>query len=101
MGTGFLKKKKEMKKLQAQFEKMQTDVQQLEVTGEAANGLVRIVLTGEYRMKEVKINPECCDPKDVEGLQDLVRVAYNDAFNKIEAKTKNMEGLPTGGGFPF
>lgn len=101
MGTGFLKRKKEMKKLQETLHKMKSDVNNLEVTGEAGHGLVTLVLTGEYRLKEVKIKPEICDPKEVEGLQDLVRVAYNDAVNKLEEKTKHMEGssLPTG--FPF
>lgn len=101
MGTGFLKKKKEMKKLAEQFQKMKTDVNNLEEVGESGNGLVRITLTGEYRIKDIKINPDCVDPKDVDGLQDLIRVAYNDAVNKVEAKTKNMEGLPNAGGFPF
>jgi DNA-binding YbaB/EbfC family protein len=101
MGSGFLKKKKEMKKLKEQFEKMQSDVKGMEETGEAGHGLVAIKLTGEYRVAEVKLKKECVDPEDVEGLQDLIRVAFNDAVNKIDAKTKNMEGMPYGGGFPF
>ncbi|MCB1113142.1 MAG: YbaB/EbfC family nucleoid-associated protein [Chlamydiia bacterium] len=101
MGSGYLKKKKEMKKLQEQFEKMQKDVKELEETGEAGHGLVTVKLTGEYRIADIKIKPDCVDPEDVEGLQDLIRVAFNDAVNKIDAKTKNIEGLPNAGGFPF
>jgi hypothetical protein len=63
------------------------------VTGEGGHGLVQITLTGEHRMVSIHIKPEILDPKDVEGLQDLIRVAYNDAINKLESKTKNMEGL--------
>lgn len=103
MGSGFLKKKKEMKKLQSQFEQMKSNVNCLEVVGESGHGLVSLTLTGEYRMKEIKIKPDCIDPKDADGLQDLIRVAYNDAINKLEIKTNNMSGIPNpmSGGFPF
>ncbi|NGX37689.1 MAG: Nucleoid-associated protein YbaB [Chlamydiae bacterium] len=29
-------------------------------------------------MKGIKIKPECVDPEDVEGLEDLIRAAYED-----------------------
>ena len=98
MGTGFLKRKKEMKKLQEQFSKMKNEMDNVEVVGESGHGLVTITLTGEHRMKSIAIKPDCVDPKDVEGLQDLIRVAYNDAVNKLETHTKNIEGT-IGGGF--
>lgn len=101
MGSGFLKKKKEMKKLQEQIFKMQEDVKALEEVGEAGHGLVAITLTGDYRVANIKIKPDCVDPEDVEGLQDLIRVAFNEAVNKIDAKTKNIEGLPGVRNFNF
>lgn len=103
MGSGFLKRKKEMKKLQEQFSKMKSDMDNLEVTGVSGNGLVTITLMGDHRMKSIVIKPECIDPKDADGLQDLIRVAYHEAVNKLEEHTKNMEGSigPMGGGFPF
>lgn len=103
MGTGFAKRKKEMKKLQEQFSKMKSDMDAVEVAGEAGHGLVKIVLNGEHRILKIEIKPECVDPKDVEGLQDLIKVAYHDALNKLEEKTRAMEGMPplSGGAFPF
>jgi DNA-binding YbaB/EbfC family protein len=102
MGSGFLKRKKEMKKLQEQLGQMKNDLDNLEVTGESGHGLVTVTLMGDHRMKSIHIKPECVDPKDVEGLQDLIRVAYNEAVNKIDEKTKNMQGgNPMMGGFPF
>jgi nucleoid-associated protein EbfC len=92
MGTGFLKKKKEMRKLQDHLSKMRTDIDSLEATGEAGAGLVTVLMTGDYRIKSVAIKKECVDPEDIDGLQDLVRVAFNDARNKIEEKTKAIEG---------
>lgn len=95
MGTGFSRKKKQAKALQEQMLQMQSQLKNTEVTGTAANGLVSITLTGEHDMKKISIKPECVDPEDVEGLEDLIKVAYTDALNKV---IKQSPGLP--GGFP-
>jgi nucleoid-associated protein EbfC len=96
MGSGFAKKKKEAKRLQEQFQQMQEQVKSQEVTGSAGNGLVELTLTGDNEMKRLKINPECVDPEDVEGLEDLICAAYKDACKKLEAATPKMSlpGIP-------
>lgn len=96
MGTGFSKKKKQAKMLQEQFSSMQNRMKTTEVTGTAGNGLVTITLTGEHAMKQIVIRPDCVDPEDVEGLQDLIKAAYQDALKQLEDKTP--QGLP--GGMP-
>lgn len=98
MGTGFAKKKKEAKMMQEKITKIQGDLKNVEVEGSAGNGLVVVVLTGEYHLKHIKIKPECVDAEDIEGLQDLIKAAYQDARNKIESTT--MQGMPFGGN-PF
>jgi len=96
MGTGFAKKKKQAKMLQEQFSQMQEKLQKTEVIGTAGNGLVSLTLTGEHDLKNITIKPECIDPEDVEGLQDLIKAAYADAKKKLEAQTP----MPSGGGLP-
>lgn len=102
MGTGFSKKKKQAKMLQEQFSKMQEQIQETEVTGTAGNGLVSITLTGEHELKQIKIKPDCVDPEDVEGLEDLIKAAYLDAMNKLKSQTPklpSMPGMPNLGAF--
>ncbi|MCB1081637.1 MAG: YbaB/EbfC family nucleoid-associated protein [Chlamydiia bacterium] len=89
MGSGFSKMKKQAKMFQEQMAKMQEDMQKLEVTGSAGNGLVEITLSGEKEIKKLSIKPECVDPEDIEGLQDLIIVAFNDAAKKIEENSSN------------
>ncbi|QVL57376.1 MAG: YbaB/EbfC family nucleoid-associated protein [Simkaniaceae bacterium] len=95
MGSGYSKMKKQAKMFQEQMAKMQEDMQNLEVTGSAGNGLVQITLSGEKEIKKLTINPECVDPEDIEGLQDLIIVAFNDAAGKIEenSPSSGMGGL--------
>lgn len=102
MGTGFAKKKKQAKMLQEQFSKMQTQLKETEVTGTAGNGLVSLTLNGEHELKQIKIKPECVDPEDVEGLEDLIKAAYGDALNKLKSETsQDIPGLPDLGSFRF
>jgi nucleoid-associated protein EbfC len=101
MGTGFSKKKKQAKMLQAQFSEMQNKLQQTEVTGTAGNGLVTLTLSGEHELKNIRIKPECVDPEDIEGLQDLIKAAYNDARSKLEKESDlSKMQIPGGGGMP-
>lgn len=92
MGTGFSKKKKEARALQQQLSQVQSQMEKTEVTGKAGNGLVTLTLTGEHELKQLKISPECVDKEDIEGLQDLIKAAYNDANKQL--KTQTMQGLP-------
>lgn len=94
MGSGFLKRKKEARALQEQFAQMKQQMDAQEVMGTAPNGLVTITLTGDHSMKSIKIKPECVDKDDVDGLQDLIKAAYQDALKKLESQgMKGMEGL--------
>ena len=75
MGTGFSKKKKQAKMFQDTIAKMQEDMKNTEVTGQAGNGLVVVTVNGEHQLTNITIKPECVDPEDVEGLEDLIKAA--------------------------
>lgn len=96
MGSGFAKKKKQAKMLQNQLAQFQQQMQTTEVIGSAGNGLVTITLSGEHEIKNITIKPECIDPEDPEGLQDLIKAAFNDAKAKLstQASPQNMPGMP-------
>ncbi len=84
MGTGFARKKKEARLMQQQLGKLQNDMQNLEVTGQAANGLISLTLTGDGALKSIKIKPEVVDRDDVEGLELLIKTAFADAFKQLQ-----------------
>ena len=98
---------KQAQKMQADLQKAQEDIQNMEVTGEAGGGMVRVVMTGRHDLKRVNIDDSLMKD-DKEMLEDLVAAAVNDAVRKIESETKqrmaNMTGgiaLPPGMKFPF
>lgn len=94
MGSGFLKKKKEAKAMQQQLMDMQSKMDTLECEGSAGNGLVSIILLGNGTVKSIKIKPDCIDKEDPDGLQDLIKAAFNDAKKKMdEQSTQGMGAL--------
>lgn len=90
MGSGFSKMKKQAKLMQAQFSQMQDTLQNTQVEGSAGNGLVTVTLTGAKELKKIVIRPECVNPDDIEGLQDLILAAFEEAASKLESQNPKM-----------
>ena len=98
-----------MKQAQQMQEKMKTAQAQLaalEVSGQAAGGMVKVSLTGKYELKRVQIDPAAMD--DREMLEDLIVTAYSEAFKQVEAANAQLmsgatAGMPMPPGFklPF
>ncbi|MCH9609374.1 MAG: Nucleoid-associated protein YbaB [Chlamydiales bacterium] len=93
MGSGYARKKKEAKQLQEKFSQMQEKMKSETVEGTSGGGLVSITLNGDHQMTKIVLKPECVDSDDIEGLEDLIRVAYNDAAKKLEDKMPDMGGM--------
>ncbi len=84
MGSGFSKMKKQAKAMQEQYAKARVELQNKRVEGTSGNGLVTITLDGEGKMRSINIKPECVDKEDLEGLQDLILAAFENASSQIE-----------------
>lgn len=90
---------KQVQKMQKEMVQAQDKLNETEFTGAATNDLVKVVFTGNRRMKDLQINEGVVDPEDTEMLQDLVIMAVNDALAKIDVETektmrKYTKGLP-------
>ena len=95
MGSGYSKMKKQARQFQEQMSKMQEKMEKMEVNGSAGNGLVTVTLSGENRLKQLKIKPECVDVEDIEGLEDLITAAFNDASSKLQENSPDASLLST------
>jgi DNA-binding YbaB/EbfC family protein len=84
------------KELQGRMEKMQAELDTLEVTGVSGGGLVSVVLTAKGAMRKIMIDPSLIKPGEKEILEDLVTAAHADARAKAERlmqeKMKDLTG---------
>lgn len=90
------KAQQEALKLQERLKKAQEQLAQEELEATAGGGAVRVVITGDLTVKSIKIDPEVVDPNDVEGLEDLILAAVNQAIEKAQALAAERLGAVTG-----
>ncbi len=98
MGGGMLG---QIQKLQQDMAKAQEALAEetLEVT--AGGGAITIVITGNQRVKSIKLQPDVVDPTDVEMLQDLLVAAVNEAIERSQTHAaQKLQGLTGGLGIP-
>lgn len=86
-------------KMQEEMERAKKELEQLEVTGEAGGGLVRVTMDGRHAAKKVAVDPSLLE--DVEMLEDILTAAINDAVNRLaEANEQRMSDLTSGLSLP-
>lgn len=91
---------KQAQKMQANMQKAQEEIAQLEVTGESGGGMVKVTMNGRHEARRVQIDATV-PMDDREMLEDLIAAAINDAAHRVEAMTQEkMSGLMGGMNLP-
>ena len=91
----------QMQAMQREMDKVQEEIEQMETTATAGGGAVTVTVTGKKEIKDIQIQPDVCDPDDVEMLQDLVMAAVNEALRQMEEISQNeMNKFTSGLGIP-
>ena len=71
------------------------DIKEFEVS--SGGGMVTAKVNGKQELLDIKINPECVDPDDVEILEELVKTAVTQALKQSSDTVSNAMGKLTGG----
>ena len=87
---------KQAQQMQDNLKKVQDELAQVEVEGQAGSGLVKVTMTCKHDVRRVAIDPSLfTDDKDM--LEDLVAAAFNDAVRSAEAVSQEKMGKATAG----
>ncbi len=90
---------KQAQKMQADMQKAQEELANIEVQGQSGGGLVSVTMTCRHDVKRVTIDDSVMDDKEM--LEDLVAAAVNDAVRQVEKTVEErMSGLTSGMGLP-
>ena len=83
-------------KMQENMKRLQDELAQLEVEGQAGAGMVKVVMTCKNQVRRVSIDPSLVgDDRDM--LEDLVAAAFNDAVRRAEELTQQKMSSVTAG----
>ena len=93
------------KKMQEKMKETQENLKKIEVEGISGGEAVKVIMNGEYELKNIIIQENILKEKK-EILEDLIVAAHNDAKQKLKVKTSDEIAKITGGvelppGFKF
>ena len=87
---------KQAQQMQERMQKAQEDLANIEVTGEAGAGMVKVTMTCNHNVRRVHLDDSLMeDDKDM--IEDLLAAACNDAVRRVAETSKEKMGDVTGG----
>jgi DNA-binding YbaB/EbfC family protein len=85
-----------MKQAQEMQEKMQRELEEMELEASVGGGMVTVKMTGKKIVTGVKIDPEILDPNDPTLVEDLVLAAINQVSRQVDEELQGkLGGLAT------
>lgn len=78
-------------RMQRDMEKKQQEIRTTEYNGESQ--LVEVILLGDKSLKSIKFkNLDNFDKDDLDILEDMIKIAHDDAMKKIEKDVESKMG---------
>ena len=88
---------KQAQKVQKQMTELQEKFAEQRFEASAGGGMVKVVVDGKQRLKELKLAPEALNEKDVTLLEDLILTAIGEAQKTSEDQMQESIAKVTGG----
>ncbi len=96
---------KQAQEMQSQMLEAQEKLKDEVVETSAGGGMVKVKMTGDMQLQEIKIDPEAVDPEEADMLSEMVQAAVNEAIRSTQELAESKMGgitggLPGAGGIP-
>lgn len=69
-------------KMQKDLQKKQGELETMEFEGNSE--WVTVILSGKKELKKINIKKISLDEDDIEMLEDMIQIAFNDAISKVD-----------------
>jgi nucleoid-associated protein EbfC len=87
---------KQLQQVQAEMAQAQEKLKDEVVEASAGGGTVKVKMSGDLVLQEIKIDPEALDPQDAEVLEDMVTAAINEALRSAQELASSRIGGAAG-----
>ena len=88
-------------KMQKEMQKKQKELEEKLFEIESAGGAIKISIYGDRTIEKIDIHKDAIDPDDKEMLEDMLKIALNEALeliekehDKIQQKMASSMGMP-------
>lgn len=71
-------------KMLLQVKKLQKELQNMVITSEKGDGAVRVEISGEQKVKKIRINPDMVDLDDIAELERWLEDALKEAMSESQ-----------------
>ncbi len=88
---------KKIQKMQEDLKKAQAEINASTFYGQAGGSVVKVAVKGTKEVLSIDIKKDEVDLDDLEMLQDLIVVALNDAFKRVDKELEETIGSLTQG----
>ncbi|MGN1295449.1 MAG: YbaB/EbfC family nucleoid-associated protein [Bacilli bacterium] len=83
--------------MQRQMMKAQRELEEKLFELDSAGGAIHISLYGSKKIESINIDKDAIDPEDKEMLEDMIKVAINEALEMIDKEIEKIQAKFTGG----
>jgi DNA-binding YbaB/EbfC family protein len=97
-GGGMQALMRQANQMQTRMKKAQEELATREFESTAGGGAIKIVMTGDYKIKSIEIQDDVISAGDKEMLQDLIASSVNEAIRTVKT-TSDAEMAKITGGF--
>ena len=91
----FVEMMKQAGKLKKAMKDAQKKIKSITIEGESGGGMVRVAMRGNHEITGVHLDDNLLKEKK-KLVEDLIKSAFNDAVNKLEAKLKENTNILNG-----
>lgn len=88
---------KQAQQMQQKMTTLQKELESREIETSSGGGMIKIKITGKQQIVDISINKECVDPHDVASLENLVKIAVNQAIKESQDMVSTAMSKITGG----
>ena len=84
-------------KMQRDLNKAQKELDAKLFEFDSAGGAIHLSIYGNKKIEKIDIDKDAIDPEDKEMLEDMIKIAINDALEVIEEENKKLQAKLTNG----
>lgn len=84
-------------KMQRDLAKAQKELDEKLFEFDSAGGAIHLSIYGSRKIEKISIDKDAIDPEDKEMLEDMIKIALNEALEAIDKENEKLQSKLTSG----